>query len=245
MGRAIAQLARETEGVSLRGVIDLRGGGSGDRGKGGDDPLQLRAIPERAAEGEVVVDFSRAGAVAPLVKALSGTGFPVVCGTTGLHASERVLLEAYSKNSPVFYDENMSYGISVLKKLLRFAAPLFHNRSDVEIVEFHHREKADFPSGTALSLARALDSEAETVTGRGEFAHPGSKRIHIHPVRLGGVAGEHQIHVGMPEETLMLSHRALSRAVFARGAILAARFVSGRERGFFTMDDLVEESGNV
>lgn len=241
MGLAVRAMAK-TEGVPIHGAIELRDGISANHF---GDEMRLVEIPSRVRQGDVVIDFSRAGAVGPLIGALAGTGLPIVCGTTGIDHSERELLDAYSKESPVFYDENMSYGISLLKKLLRSAAPLLRAGSDVEIVEFHHRDKADFPSGTALALARTLDPDAETVVGRGGFAHPDPQRLHIHPVRIGGVAGEHHIHVGMAGETLTFSHRATSRDVFARGALLAARFVVGRDNGFFTMDDLLEESGHV
>jgi 4-hydroxy-tetrahydrodipicolinate reductase len=206
-------------------------------------PLLTR-VPERGTSGEVVVDFSRPAGLSILAKALRGSGLPLVSGTTGIGGKERELLQTYSEESPVFYDENMSYGISLLKRLLAVASAAMGNATDVEIVEFHHRGKADFPSGTADAIARSVRPQRTTVPGRGDFAGPDPERVHIHSVRLGGVAGEHQVHLASADETLTLSHRALSREVFARGAVRAARFVSGRKSGFFTMDDLAEEGGN-
>jgi len=117
---------------------------------------------------------------------------------------------------------------------------MFHGTADMEIVEFHHRGKADFPSGTAAALARAARPEAPTVNGRGDAAGPESDRVHIHSVRIGGIPGDHYVHFATPDEVVTLSHRALSRSVFARGAVRAAQFIVRRDKGLYTMNDLVE-----
>jgi len=242
MGASIRSLIPKIEGVRLRGVLKLRDSGA-DMGMPYPEGVAiLRAVPKTSAPGDVVIDFSHPTALVALLEALMGSGLPLVCGTTGLQAAERELLEVYSKESPVFYEENMSYGISVLKKLLHLAAPLLVESSDVEVVEYHHRGKADFPSGTALMLADLLAPGSRVVTGRGEFAHPArtaEERLHVHSVRLGGIAGQHDIHFGLDDEVVTLSHRALSRDVFARGAIRAAQFVANKNKGFFAMSDLL------
>jgi 4-hydroxy-tetrahydrodipicolinate reductase len=245
MGRAIASLIPKIEGVRLRGMLKLRHSGTERSMPESAGVPVLTEIPKRSGPGEVVVDFSHAEAVEPLVRAMAGTGLPVVCGTTGINSAERDLLNYYSEESPVFYDENMSYGIAVLKWLLRTAAPMLTDSADVEIVEFHHRGKVDFPSGTAIGLARAIAPDTEPIPGRGDSAHPESGHLHIHSVRVGGIPGEHQVHFATDEEVITLSHRALSRNVFARGAIRAAQFVVNRDKGFFTMSDLLEEHGHV
>jgi 4-hydroxy-tetrahydrodipicolinate reductase len=116
--------------------------------------------------------------------------------------------------------------------------------ADMEIVEFHHRGKADFPSGTAAALARVVRPEGPTVDGRGDSAGPEADRVHIHSVRIGGIPGDHQVHFAMADEVVTLSHRALSRNAFARGAVRAAQFIVGRDKGFYTMDDLMEALEN-
>jgi 4-hydroxy-tetrahydrodipicolinate reductase len=245
MGRAIADLAPRVAGVRIEGALELRA----DRGRTAElEARGLRvfeSVPTGAGRRVVVVDFSRKDAVGPLAKALSGSAIPLVCGTTGIGQAERKLLDLYSEKTPVFYDSNMSYGISLLRKLLGVAAPLVSGVADVEIVEFHHGGKADFPSGTASTLARAVRPDATTVAGRGDFARPDPGRVHIHSVRIGGVTGDHEVHLGMEHEVLTLSHRALSREVFARGAIRAAQFIVGKDRGFFTMNDLLEVEGSA
>ncbi len=243
MGQSVASVVGETEGATIAGVIELRSGVERPA-PGADGPPVLQTLPARSDPGDVVIDFTRPAGVRSLVGALSGPRLPVVCGTTGISGAERELLEVYSQESPVFYAENMSYGISVVMRLLRAASLMFEGAADMEIVEFHHREKADFPSGTAAALARVVRPEGPMVDGRGDAAGPEVDRVHIHSVRIGGIPGDHQVHFAMPDEVVTLSHRALSRNVFARGAVRAARFIVGRHKGLYTMDDLVEAQEN-
>jgi len=240
MGRAIASVASQTSDARIEGVLQLRENPESSVEPESDAPPVLRTPPKQSSPGEVVIDFSHASALQPLLRALQGTRLPLVCGTTGMGAAERELLEEYSKETALFYDENMSYGISVIRHLLQAANTMFQDGADVEIVEFHHRDKVDFPSGTAESLARAVRPDAEAVSGRGGLVGPDRGRVHVHSARIGGIPGEHQVHFATPDEIVSLSHRALSRDVFARGAIGAARFLVGRDKGFFTMSDIVK-----
>ncbi len=243
MGRSVAEVVGETDRVSIAGMVELRSGVERPV-PGPDGPPVLKELPARPEPGDVVIDFSRPAGVKSLVEALSGTHLPIVCGTTGMGGPERELLEVYAQESPVFYAENMSYGISVIKRLLRSATLMFEGVADMEIVEFHHRGKADFPSGTAAALARVARPDEPTVDGRGEAAGPEADRVHIHSVRMGGIPGDHQVYFAMADEVVTLSHRALSRKVFARGAVRAAQFIVGRDKGLYTMDDLVEALEN-
>jgi 4-hydroxy-tetrahydrodipicolinate reductase len=238
MGRSVVSLAGELGGVRVRGVLDLRGGASG-RAAEADVP-RFDRLPEDAGRNDVVVDFSRPEALAGLVRALSGTGMRLVSGTTALDEAGRAQLQKYSEETAVFYDENMSYGISVVKRLLEVAAPLMAGYADREIIEWHHRGKRDHPSGTALALARLLTKEGGVVVGRGGGSGR-SDETHVHSLRVGGVPGEHQIVFGAGEEVITITHRALHRRVFARGAIRAAQFIAAKERGLFSMADLVGE----
>jgi 4-hydroxy-tetrahydrodipicolinate reductase len=235
MGRAVGAAASESPGIAFQGVLDLR-----DRPNKPLEPWPVfEHIMDVTGEVDVVVDFSHAAAMGILVTALGGSGIALVSGTTGLGAAERVMLEEYSQEAPVVYDENMSYGISVLKKLLRVAGPLWRETADVEIVEAHRRGKRDYPSGTAYALARVLDPEARLVSGR-EGGRTGAERVlHGHSLRVGGVPGEHHVVFATEDEVMTISHRALSREVFARGALRAARFVFGREAGLYSMDDVI------
>lgn len=234
MGRAVAAVAAGSPDVSLLGVLDLR--------RGANKSLEPWPVFDHITfvgrEVDVVVDFSSAEAVGTLVTALAGSGVGLVSGTTGLTASDRAMLEEYSKEAPVFYDENMSYGISVVKRLLEIAGPLWKDTADVEIVEAHRRGKRDYPSGTALALARALDPGARLVSGRGHGLTGAERILHAHSLRLGGIPGDHQVIFATEDEVVTISHRALSRDAFARGALRAARFLCRRGPGMYAMDDI-------
>jgi 4-hydroxy-tetrahydrodipicolinate reductase len=186
---------------------------------------------------DVVVDFSRPEGIAPLVGVLRGTGVRLVSGTTGLGPTERELLKSYGQEAAVFYDDNMSYGVSVVKRLLETAGRLFKDLADVDVVEYHHRGKRDHPSGTAYGLVRALDPEAVVVEGRNE-APPGGRVIRTHSVRAGGIPGEHHVHFAAEDEVVTISHRALSRELFAGGALRAVFFIAGKPSGVYSMRDL-------
>jgi 4-hydroxy-tetrahydrodipicolinate reductase len=242
MGCAVADLAAAADDVELAGAIEPRKDRSIGWAQAAGLPV-LSTAPERKP-GTVVIDFTRAGALGPLLEILKGSGLPLVCGTTGFEGGERDLLYVYSEETPVFYAENMSYGICVLAKLLRENGPLLDPFLDVEIVEFHHRHKRDCPSGTALALADAL-GKSEVIRGRGPQRETTGNSIHIHSVRAGGIPGTHEVHFAAEEEVVTFTHRALSRDVFARGALRAARFVAGKDHGLFGMNDLTEAHGGT
>jgi 4-hydroxy-tetrahydrodipicolinate reductase len=144
----------------------------------------------------------------------------------------------------VFRSANMSLGIAVLLDLARRAARMFPD-ADVEIVEAHHNQKLDVPSGTALMLANAVRSvrpEAEFVVGRHENGKRKKSEIGIHSLRLGNEVGMHEILITTGNETLTLKHEAESRALFAEGALAAAAWLMGKPAGLYNMQDLLEES---
>jgi 4-hydroxy-tetrahydrodipicolinate reductase len=241
MGRTVMSVAAGIDGVAVRGVLDLRAETSESPAERGVP--RFSRLPEGAGGSDVVIDFSRPEAMQGLVKALSGSGTRLVSGTTGLGEAGRALLQKYSEETAVFYDENMSYGISVVKRILEVAAPLLAGYADREIIEWHHRAKLDHPSGTALALARVLSKEGGVISGRGEGSG-GPEETHVHSVRVGGVPGEHQIVFGADEEVVTIAHRALHRRVFARGAIRAAQFIAGKDPGFYSMEHLVRRGND-
>lgn len=242
MGDAIRSVVKETDGVSIRGTLDLREAMETSRPEdtGG---AYFRQLPERILAHEVVVDFSRAGAIGPLITSLRGSTLRLVSGTTGLDEAERQALRDYAREAAVFYDANMSYGISLLKLLLEQVAMRRGDLEDVEIVEYHHRGKVDRPSGTALALAKVLSSARPRHDEGMGNAPEDRPDIPIQSIRIGGVPGEHHVHFASPEEVLTLSHRALTRTVFARGAIGAARFLCSKDRGLYAMKDMILEQG--
>jgi 4-hydroxy-tetrahydrodipicolinate reductase len=236
MGRAIAALAAADSGFRVVGALDARDGSKSARERLAES-VKLNSTSGDA--GAVVIDFSRSGAVEPLVGVLTGTGGPLVSGTTGLTTGELSALKVYSEETSVFYDENMSYGISLLKSLVASARRALGREADVEIIDIHHRDKKDAPSGTALALARAIDPEAKVAIGRKGSGGKQNNEITIHSLRVGGVPGDHRIVFSTEDEVLTLEHRALRREVFAQGALRAARFIASRSSGMYNMTDLV------
>jgi 4-hydroxy-tetrahydrodipicolinate reductase len=184
---------------------------------------------------EVFVDFSAPAALADnLGKALAGQR-PIVIGTTGLTPDQHRLIDEAARRIPVLQAANTSLGVNLLAALVRQAAERLGTDWDIEIVEIHHRGKADAPSGTALLLGQAaaagrgVDLEAVSDRGRDGFA----------ALRGGTVAGEHQVIFAGDGERLELGHRAESRAIFASGAIAAARWLKDQSPGRYTMADML------
>ena len=196
----------------------------------------------------VVIDFSAPAAFDSLGALLGGHPAGLVSGTTGLGSREKALLAEWSASRAVFHSPNMSMGIHVLCRLVFEAARLLGDRFDLEIVEAHHRGKADSPSGTALKLleswAGGSGHTPRPVYGRsGRMGPRGKDEAGVHSVRGGDVAGDHDVHLLGDGERLLLAHRASGRRTFALGALSAARFVDGRPPGLYGMDDLVAEHG--
>jgi 4-hydroxy-tetrahydrodipicolinate reductase len=194
--------------------------------------------------GDVLVDFSAPAALeASLDRAISG-GIPVLVGTTGLDQGDDALIADAAKQVAVLRAANTSLGIALLSDLVERAAQVLGPEWDIEISETHHREKTDAPSGTALQLghAAARGRGAELRADRGRDG-TGLKReqgaIGFASLRGGTVAGEHDVLFLGPEERLILSHRAESRLIFARGALAAARFLVGKAAGLYSMRDVI------
>ena len=199
---------------------------------------------EIADDGDVLIDFSAPGALQASLERAVSAGIPILVGTTGLgEEADRRIAEA-SKSVAVLRAANTSLGVAVLSDLVERAANALGPDWDIEIVEMHHRMKADAPSGTALALGEAA------AEGRGSPMHAergrdgtGLKRqegaIGFASLRGGSVAGEHDVIFAGPQERLILSHRAESRMIFARGALAAARFLVGKPAGLYSMRDVI------
>ena len=217
MGRAIAEAADGRDDVSI----------------GGGEP-------------DVFVDFSAPAALEEHLEAAVAAGRPILIGTTGLDDRHQRLIDAAAERIALIQAANTSLGVNLLAHLVREAAARLGTDWDIEIVEMHHRMKADAPSGTALLLARAaaeargveLDAAAERgrdgITGPRE---PG--RIGLAALRGGSVAGDHQVIFAAEGERLELGHRAESRAIFARGAIAAALWLAGKPAGRYAITDVL------
>ena len=196
--------------------------------------------------GEVLVDFSAPNALRESLDRAISAGIPLLIGTTGLIDEHEALIADAARIIPILRAPNTSLGIALLADLTeRAARVLGPDRWDIEIVEAHHNKKADAPSGTALQLGAAADrgrgTDAPQERGRdGTGLKREAGAIGYAAIRGGTVAGDHDVMFLGPDERLILSHRAESRAIFARGALAAARFLKGKPAGLYSMRDVID-----
>ena len=194
-------------------------------------------------EAEVVIDFSHHTAVSDVLSYAREIGAAAVIGTTGHTPEEKALIEKAAKVIPVFYSGNMSLGIAVLCQLAKQAAQCFPD-ADIEIVETHHNRKVDAPSGTAHMLFNAIREVRPNATehcGRAGEGRRTKDEIGVSSLRMGGVVGVHEVHICTENQCLTLRHEAMTRGMLADGAVTAARFMVGRGKGLYTMQDLLKE----
>ena len=218
MGARIDAIASEDAQVSVAMRV-----GRGEATTGAaNDPAQDHAI-------DVVIDFSSEAGTRRAIALARGSGAALLVGTTGLSAEITQELAALARSNAVLVAPNTSLGVAVTRKLARLAAELLGGSGwSVDIVESHHDRKKDAPSGTALALARALEAGGMSVP---------SERIHA--IRAGDTIGEHEIRLAGPSERIHLMHQAVSRDLFAAGALRAAKWLHGRAAGNYSMDDVL------
>jgi 4-hydroxy-tetrahydrodipicolinate reductase len=195
---------------------------------------------------DVVIDFSLPEAVAGIVARCVQAGVPLVVATTGLGRAEHEAIGAAAKRIPVLQSPSMSLAVNIAMDLVGRAGGLLARvggRTDVEIVECHHRHKEDSPSGTALKFGQIVrDAMGQTRAAHGREGRPGPRpadEIGYHAVRAGDNPGEHTILFGMEGESLSVNVRATNRDCYARGALAAAAFLAGRPAGLYSMRDVL------
>ena len=239
MGRVVERLCAADPEVEVAAGFDILG--SSDR----DFPVYSSpALLE--ARADAVIDFSSPAALDGLLEYARRTGTPLVLATTGYSPEQVAQSGAAALEVPIFRSANMSLGINVLLELVRKAASILGDSCDIEIVERHHRRKVDAPSGTALMIADAAASacghETEYVFERRSVRRPREKKeIGISAVRGGTIVGEHEIIFAGHDEVMEIRHTALSREIFAQGALAAAKFMAGVEKpGLYDMSYIVK-----
>ena len=197
-----------------------------------------------APKADVLIDFSNHIFVPIVLKYCAEKSLPVVVATTALDEDAADLMKEMAKTVPVFHSANMSLGVNITAKMAQIAAPALEDSFDIEIVEAHHNQKKDAPSGTAILLADAIN---DSLSEKKEYTYGRSGRecaretgeIGIHAVRGGTLPGQHTIIFAGPDEVIEITHTAYSRSVFASGALKAASWVSSREPGLYNMNDLL------
>ena len=194
---------------------------------------------------DVIIDFSNVSLLPHMLQYAVKTSTAVVLATTGLSDDQIKAVEEAAKSVPVFFSYNMSLGVSLLCELSKVAAKVLGTGFDVEIVEAHHNQKLDAPSGTAIMLGNAIKEEMPDAYFEYDRHSKREKRhtneIGIHAIRGGTIVGEHQVIFAGTDEIVTLSHSARSRAIFANGAVNAAVFLKNKENGVYNMSDLVNE----
>jgi 4-hydroxy-tetrahydrodipicolinate reductase len=235
MGRAIEQAVTDAPEFALKARVERR-----DRWPAGASGWSEAAAAVLAA-GDVAVDFSSPGVCVALARLCSERGAGLVTGTTGLDAAGEELLQAAAARVPVLRAANFSLGMAVLRRALATALDALPPGWDVEIVERHHRMKADSPSGTALALAAdaaARGGEVRCGRGRGRTGPRPAGEIGVHAIRGGTWVGDHTVLLAGEGEWLELRHVVQDRQAFAHGALAAARFVAGAQPGLYTLEDV-------
>ncbi len=233
MGIEITKLVLEGYyDASLAAMIDISA-------KSYDNVYQ--SIQDFDGESDVLIDFSHHTAVREILPYAIKHSLPVVIATTGHDDEEKALMQKAAETIPVFHSANMSLGVATLCSLVKTAAKLFPD-ADIEIIETHHTNKLDAPSGTALMLANAVCEvrpDAYTNCGRHGMGKRDKNEIGISSLRLANVVGEHEVIIATGTQTLTLKHEAHSRALFAEGAVAAAAFIKDKPAGFYTINDMV------
>ena len=237
MGRAVCEAAKAHGGFEIVAGVDIA-------------PVQAEfpvysGIGEVSAElgADVIIDFSHHSALEGILKYAEAAGCASVICTTGHTEEEKAMMLEFSERTPVFYSRNMSIGINLLLSLVRKAAATLEG-FDIEIIEKHHHNKLDAPSGTALMLAEAA---ADSVPYDAEFVYErqsvrrkrAPEEIGIHAVRGGSIVGEHDVIFAGTDEVITISHSAASREVFAQGALRAALYMKGKGAGMYDMEKVI------
>lgn len=241
MGKMIAGIVKDDPDITIVAGVDLV------TDSNPDFPV-YDSVDKITEEADVVVDFGNASAVDKLLDWCIDKKMPLVECTTGLSEAQLGRIKDAAGKIAMFKSANMSLGINLLQKILKEnASKLAEAGFDIEIVEKHHKMKLDAPSGTALALA---DSINEGLSERKDYVFDRSARrmarpateIGISAIRGGTIVGDHDVIFAGHDEVVTLSHTAYSRAVFAKGAIQAAKFVTGKSAGAYDMSDVIAQS---
>lgn len=229
MGKMLIQAISQNNNISLGRKINQ------------DDDLNLLLD-----EFDILIDFTRPEATLKYLKICENNNKPMVIGTTGFSDNELKIINTSAKNIPIVFSPNMSIGVNLSFKLLEISAKVIGQQSDIEIIEAHHRYKVDAPSGTALKMgevvANALGRDLSkcAIYGREGIEKPRDKQtIGFSTIRGGDVVGEHTVSFFMQGERLEITHKASSRMTFAIGAVRASLWLSDKNTGLYSMQDVL------
>ena len=252
MGNRLAALAKEYESIILTGAFEKKG--HSDIGKDigllagiGETRILLEDSIEKAVDrADVIIDFTHASSTLEHLRTASAKGKAMVIGTTGFTKEQVGEIGTLTKTIPCVMASNMSLGVNLLLKVLRDVARVLGDDYDIEIIEAHHRMKKDAPSGTAMKMAQVIADavnrdldEVAVYARKGMTGERTKKEIGIQTIRAGDIVGEHTVLFGGLGERIEITHKASSRDTFARGALRAAIWVSGKPAGLYDMQDVL------
>ncbi len=199
------------------------------------------------SEFDVLIDFTRPEASMQYLEQCNRAGKAVVLGTTGFSEQQKSQIQTYAEHIPIVFAPNMSVGVNLSLKLLQMAAKVMGDSSDIEVIEAHHRNKIDAPSGTALRMGEVVaetlgrDLKDCAIYGReGDTGIRDDKTIGFSTIRAGDIVGEHTVMFADEGERLEITHKASSRLTFANGAVRAAVWLEGKENGLYDMQDVLD-----
>ena len=201
-------------------------------------------IDDVKEEADCIVDFSHYSMVRPVGKYAKKRNLPVLYGATGLNDADMEFIDHLAKNVPVLQSTNFSLGVEVLKTLVIKAKELLGDKYDIEIIEKHHNQKKDAPSGTAYMLLDSLKSKntVECFGRHGTDAKRHENEIGVHAIRGGGLVGEHEVGFYGPYDEILITHRAMNRKVFALGALKGAKLLTTLPAGRYNIEDIIKHT---
>ena len=233
MGKLCVEKINSAAELELAAQVDIAG----------DGKTVLTSLEDFTGSADVLIDFSYHTATPAIMGWAAAHNTGVVMCTTGHDEAEKAAIEAAAEAIPVFWSANMSLGVALLIELAKKTAAAFPD-ADIEIVETHHTRKVDAPSGTALMLYNAIKEVRPNATancGRSGEGKRTKDEIGIHALRLGNVVGIHEVHIHTGNQSLKLTHESGSRAMLADGAVAAARFMEGKGKGLYNMEDILNQ----
>lgn len=237
MGRVLISIMRDSANdYEIVAAIDTNNEASNDY------PM-YESVRDFTGDADCIIDFSHHSAAPALCDYAVERGIPLIIATTAHTEEEKAAIHEAAKSIPVFFSANMSLGIAATALLAKTAAALFPD-ADIEIVEAHHNRKLDVPSGTAILLGNAIKEirpEAEFNIGRHENGKRTKNEIGIHSIRTGNVVGDHEVIIATDTQTLRIKHEAHDRALFAEGALAAAKFLCKKPAGLYDMNSIISE----
>jgi len=234
MGKTLCDLIEKSEKHTLVAAVSMEFETDGEKGI-------YKSLEEFAGDCDILIDFSNHSATYDVTSYALKRALPVVIATTGQNEQELEMIKSAAAEVPVFYSQNMSLGVAILSCLAKIAAKALPD-CDIEIIEKHHNQKLDVPSGTALLLAdsiRSVRNECEYNVGRHEYGKRTKNEIGIHSLRMGGEVGTHEIIFAMGSQVITLKHEAENRSLFAEGALSAAEYLVSQDAGFYNIDNIL------